>query len=500
MTPEYARLQKVMNVIADLGSAIAMMGWDQETYMPEGAVEQRSEQLATLAELHHHYMTNDEAQKAVEVVLISLASLDLRQRQVAEFFVRDHKRALMLPESHVVELAKIASLAQDSWKKAKQAKDFTLFQPALERIVELKRIEAEILDSKAIHPYNVMLDEYEPGLTIAQLSPVFESLRKGTASLLQELAPYQDNINDAALYRAYPKDQQMAVAKDLIGKLGFSMDTGRVDLSDHPFCTRIARTDVRLTTRIRENDLRSCLFGLIHEAGHGMYEQGVSDELARTPSGRGASMGIHESQSLFWENVIARSEEFWQWAFPRIQQAFPDQLSDQTPNSFYRAINKMGPSLNRVESDELTYNLHIILRFELERDLMDGSLAVKDIPAAWNEKMNSSLGVVPPTDADGCLQDVHWSFGGIGYFPSYSLGKLYAAMQWNVMQVDIPDVRDRISNGDFAPILSWLRLKIHDFGRTETPAEIIQRVTGRSLTENDFLEYIGTKARHAYTV
>ncbi|RPI66931.1 MAG: carboxypeptidase M32 [Ignavibacteriae bacterium] len=494
---QYDNLKRVMNLVTDLGAAAAVLGWDQETFMPDGAVMARAEQLATLSTLAHHYMTNDEAQRAVADIRPALSSLSDRERRVSETFIRDHERSLKLPAELVTEGARVASLAQDAWKKARAASDFSLFQPMLERTVELKKREAEIL-GPGKHPYDVMLDTYEPGLTVDQVTPIFDRLREGTREILSHITPRQSSVSDVVLYRHYPKNEQLDLAKKIITHLGFSEETGRVDLSAHPFCTQFDSSDVRLTTRIRENDLRSCLFGLIHESGHGMYEQGVSKELSRTPSGQGASMGIHESQSLFWENVIARSEEFWHWAFPMMRTAFPDQLKDQDPSSFFRAINKMQPSLNRVESDELTYNLHIILRFEIERDLMSGALAVKDIPTAWNEKMNASLGVVPPNDAEGCLQDVHWSFGGIGYFPSYTLGKLYAAMEWNQMQQEMPGVADRVANGDFAPILNWLRVKIHDFGRTETPNEIIQRVAGRPLTETDFLEYVGAKAARVY--
>ncbi len=490
-------LKPIMNLVSDLGSAAAVLGWDQETYMPDGAVAARAEQLATLSTLAHQYMTNEAAQRAVEDVRPQLSSLSERERRTTETFIRDHERALKIPASLITEQARVASLAQDAWKKARAASDFSLFQPMLERTVELKKQEAAILGPE-LHPYDVMLDTYEPGLTVEQVTPIFDRLRAGTREILDQITPRQSSVSDVVLYRSYPRQAQLDFATSVIKQLGFDLETGRVDLSAHPFCTHFDATDVRLTTRIREHDLRSCLFGLIHESGHGMYEQGVSKELSRTPSGQGASMGIHESQSLFWENVIARSEEFWHWAFPKLRTAFPDQLKDQDPSMFFKAINKMQPSLNRVESDELTYNLHIILRFEIERDLMAGSLAVKDIPTAWNEKMNTSLGVVPPNDAEGCLQDVHWSFGGIGYFPSYTLGKLYAAMEWNQMKQEISGVEDRVANGDFAPILNWLRMKIHDYGRTETPNEIIMRVTGRPLTETDFLEYIGGKAARVY--
>jgi carboxypeptidase Taq len=493
----YVQLKKVMATLSDIGSATAIMGWDQETFMPPGAVEVRAEQMATLMSLSHGIMVSDETRRVAEKVTSDIDQLHDREQRVVRTFLRDLDQSLKRPSSFVEEMARTASLAQDAWKKARQNSDFSLFASYLQKIVDLKRQEAELVGYEA-HPYDAMLDMYEPGLTMATLDPVFANLQTGTTEILQQITSVQSRVQDEVLYRSYNKDRQLAVASDIIHHLGFSPKTGRIDLSEHPFCTQFDRTDVRLTTRIRENDLRSCLFGLIHEAGHGMYEQGISPDIARTSSAQGASMGIHESQSLFWENIIARSEEFWHWAFPKLRDAFPDQLSDQDPSSFYRAINKMQPSLNRVESDELTYNLHIVIRYEIERGLMDGSIAVADVPSQWNERMKSYVGVLPPNDAQGCLQDVHWSFGGIGYFPSYSLGKLYAAMQWNTMKQDLPHVSARIADGDFTPILSWLRTKIHDHGRTETPDEIIQRVTGRPLTESDFLEYVGEKATHVY--
>ena len=495
----FVRLSKKMNLISDLGAATAVLGWDQETYMPDGAVAGRAEQMATLSSFIHDHITNADSASIVEDVKQELPSLTNCEQLVATTFIRDHDRALKLPSDLVQDQARTASMAQDAWKRARQASDFSIFQPLLEKTVELKRREAEII-GKAEHLYDNLLDSFEPGLTVATVTPVFDRLRIGTTALLREIEPNQVNVSDAVLYRTYDGDQQLLFASDIIRDLGFDFHTGRVDISAHPFCTSFGSTDVRLTTRIRPNDLRSCLFGLIHEAGHGMYEQGISPELARTFSGQGASMGIHESQSLFWENIIARSEEFWHWAFPRLRSVFPDQLKDQDVRSFYKSINKIQPSMNRVESDELTYNLHIILRFEIERDLIAGTIEVKDIPRVWNEKMEAALGITPANDAEGCLQDVHWSFGGIGYFPSYTLGKLYAAMEWNAMQKEMPNVREHVSNGNFAPILAWLRTNIHAYGRTEQPHEIIQRVAGRPLTEVDFLSNVGAKAHNVYGI
>jgi carboxypeptidase Taq len=492
-------LDTVMHTLSSIDSALSLLSWDQETYMPSGAAEARAEQLSALAGLRHQELTSPDAVKAGQGALASLDSLPRRRALVVQRFVEEQERELKLPAEHVRTLARETSLGHDAWKRAKMAKDFSLFRDVLERITALKVREAELLGYEQ-HPYDAMLNLYEPGLTVEQLNPVFAALAQGTRELLAKLKPLTGTVNSDVLFRSYDKQQQLRFGTEIAQAIGFSMDAGRIDLSDHPFCTHFARTDVRLTTRIRENDVRSCLFGLIHEAGHGMYEQGVSAELAYTWSSQGASMGIHESQSLFWENVIGRSEEFWQWAFPRMRDAFPEQLADQTPESLYKAINVMQPTLNRVESDELTYNLHIILRFEMERDLMTGALAVKDIPTVWNEKMGTLLGVVPPDDAEGCLQDVHWSFGGIGYFPSYSLGKLYAAMLWTQLQQEMPAAADHVANGNFAPILSWLRTNIHDYGKTELPNEIIQRVCHRPLTESDFLAYVNSKATRVYGV
>lgn len=493
----YDNLLRVMNTVADLGAAGALLGWDQETYMPDGSVMGRANQMATISSLIHHHVTSAETRELVSEIRDQLHNLTNEQARIVRTFIRDHEMAVKLPVELVEEMSRTAAMAQDAWKRARAASDFTIFQPLLEKTVELKRREASLL-GQATHPYDNLLDQYEPGLTVDIITPVFDRLRQGTVELLSSISAVQDSVSDSVLYRSYNKDTQLALATEIIAKLGFDLTTGRVDLSAHPFCTNFGKHDVRLTTRIREKDLRSCLFGLIHEAGHGMYEQGIGEVFERTPAGQGASMGIHESQSLFWENVIARSEEFWHWAFPRLQQEFPEQVDGLTARDFYRAINKMQPSLNRVESDELTYNLHIILRFEIERDLIGGALEVADVPRVWNEKMQASLGVVPPNDAEGCLQDVHWSFGGIGYFPSYTLGKLYAAMEWNAMQKDIPDVREQIRRGEFSQILSWLRKHIHTVGRSETPAEIVQRVCGRPLTETDFLAYVGAKAQDVY--
>ena len=408
--------------IQDLGAAQALLGWDQETYMPDGAAAARSEQVATISTLVHNIYTSDDVETAI-------SGAESREEWHGDFlreFTRSRDQAVKLPSTFVGEMSRATSIGQHSWRKAREESDFGLFRDDLERIVDIKRRHADYLGFVE-NPYNALLDIYEPDMSASDLRPVFDRLKEGTIALIDRIDQSDAKPDDSLLYTDFDPDAQLAVSRGIIEDLGFDFRTGRVDLSAHPFCTSFGMTDVRLTTRIYRNDLRSCLFGLIHEAGHGMYEQGIDPRFARTDLAGGTSMGIHESQSLFFENTIARSRAFWDWAFPRLRDAFPDALGQTTAGEFYRMVNAMKPSLIRVEADELTYNLHIILRFEIEDDLINGRLEVKDLPEVWNAKMREYLGVVPSSDAEGVLQDVHWSFGGHGYFPSYTLGKLYAA-------------------------------------------------------------------------
>lgn len=489
--------QDIMRKVKDLNAVSAVLGWDQEVYMPNGGAEARAEHIATIDTLSHEVLTSTEARRVADALRNEYNTLSEDDRTMITLFLRDHDRAVKLPDSLVRDTSRAQSLAQEAWKKARSEKNFSVFAPHLEKLIGLK-IKAADLYGYEENRYDALLDLFEPGMKASIIRPVFERLRAGTVELLDRVKPVSESVNDNILRRSYERERQLEFGKSIISKLGFDFERGRVDLSAHPFCTNFAPTDVRLTTRIHENDLRSCLFGLIHEAGHGMYEQGIDMKYFRTFAAEGTSMGIHESQSLFWENVIARTEEFWQWALPQLKSVFPEQLGDITARDFYRAINVVGPSFIRIEADEMTYNLHIILRFEIEDGLINERIRVADIPEIWNEKMRESLGIVPKDDAEGCLQDVHWSFGGYGYFPSYTLGKLYAAMLWMQLQQDMPAVRSHIATGEFAPILEWLRTNIHQYGRTQTSEQIITRITGRGLTEEAFLSYIGSKVKDVY--
>ncbi len=485
--------------LADLNASISVLNWDQETYMPSGSAGGRAEQVATLSGLAHQMATAPDYRNLIATLADPANGVGLEEWQRAA--VRESKRdvdmAAKLPEEHVREFARAQSLAQHAWKRARAEKNFSLFSEQLAHLVDLKRHEAAYL-GYAENPYDALIDLWEPGTTAAQLRPVFERLQAGTKVLLERARNSPRAVDDAVLFTDFNRDAQLQFARELVAKLGFDFNNGRVDLSAHPFCTSLGSNDVRLTTRIFADDLRSCLFGLVHEAGHGMYEQGFDQRYQRTSLAAGTSMGIHESQSLFWENMIARSAPFWQWAFPSLQTTFADRLGSLTAVDFYRAINVVKPSFIRIEADELTYNLHIILRFEIEDGLINGTIAVDDVPAIWNAKMEEYLGIVPADDAEGCLQDIHWSFGGFGYFPSYTLGKLYAAMFYRQLRSEVPDLEERIARGEFGDILAWLREKIHRWGRSKRASELVMDICGTPLSEEAFLDYMTRKVADVY--
>ncbi len=495
----FERLLEISATLADLNAASALLSWDQEINMPEGAALIRAEQLATLSGLVHQMATSPELSRILEELKQEQEQERLQewQKALVRETAREHEHAVKLPEEHVREFARAQSMAHHAWKQARAESDFSIFADSLSHLVQLKRREAEHF-GYAENPYDALIDLHEPGMTVAQLTPVFERLQQGTRALLGRIGESAGQVDASVLFKDFDPDTQLRFARETVKELGFNFDTGRIDLSAHPFCTSFAPTDVRLTTRIFRNDLRSCLFGLIHEAGHGMYEQGFDPRFARTALAGGISMGIHESQSLFWENPIARSEEFWRWRFPALRQAFPEQTAGLDSWEFFGAINVVKPSLIRIEADELTYNMHIILRFQIEEALINGRMEVADIPAVWNNMMQELLGVVPASDAEGCLQDIHWSFGGFGYFPSYTLGKLYAAMFFEQMEQEIPGLRDDVGAGRFDRILGWLRENIHHWGKVKTASELVADVCGRPLSEDAFLRYITAKVELVY--
>jgi carboxypeptidase Taq len=388
-------------------------------------------------------------------------------------------------------------LAQQVWVEARKKSDFGMFLPALRTIVALKREEAHYLGYRD-SPYDALLDHYEPGMTAGQLRPLFAALKARLVPLLQRVLAAKTSIDASILFRTYDPTRQMEFGRLVLTAMGYDFTRGRLDLSAHPFTTSFHPTDVRVTTRVYERELPACLFSCIHEGGHALYDQGLDPDRYGTPLGEPLSLGVHESQSRLWENCIGRSRPFWRCFYPLLQQCFPEQLKEVEMETFYAAVNHAKPSLIRVEADELTYNLHVMLRFEIEQDLIEERLAVEELPTVWGEKMRSYLGVTPTTDAEGVLQDVHWSLGAIGYFPTYTLGNLYAVQFYEQARKEINNLDGEIEAGRLTVLTRWLNQKIHRWGRTFTPEQLMLRVTGSSLSPEPFLAYLEKKYGELY--
>jgi len=479
--------------VEDLKAAAAVLTWDQKTYMPDGGAEARAQQLSTLQSTAHERFVAEETGTLLNRAADAIDDPDPLDPDAALVRVtrRDYKRAVRVPSSLVAELSKAKSEAQQAWTQARQNDDFSQFAPHLERLVELSVKKAEAIGYED-EPYDALLTEYEPGRTTTEVASLFDTLR-------DDLVPLVDTIDDAPqvdnsiLRGTYPEAAQREFGRSVIEDFGYDFDRGRQDVSAHPFTTSFSANDVRLTTRYDEANVASALFSTIHEAGHGLYEQGIDPSLDRTPLGDATSLSIHESQARLWENHVGRSRPFWRHYLPHLRDAFPDALGNAALDPFYRAINRVEPSLIRVEADEVTYNLHVMLRFELERGLIDGSVSVNELPERWNDAMNEYLGVVPDTDANGVLQDVHWSQGAFGYFPTYTLGTLTAAQFLEAIQDDLSDLSEQIADGHFAPLLDWLRTHIHQHGRILTAPDLLARTTDASLSADPWLRYVRDK-------
>ncbi len=492
--------------IQHLASAASLLSWDQETYMPPGGGQARADQLSTLQTLAHDKLVSPEIEALLaqwvdpatgQALDVPGDPWDEPSRSLLREVWRDFSRAKKLPSDFVKKLSRECSLAQQVWAEARKKDDFKLFLPNLRTVVSLKREETQYLGYKA-SPYDALLDTYEPGSTVAQLRPLFASLKDRLVPLLNRIMASPVTIDESPLARSYDATRQVDFGKLVLTAMGYDFGRGRLDPSTHPFTTSFHPTDVRVTTRVYEKELPACLFSCIHEGGHGLYDQGLDPARYGTPLGEALSLGIHESQSRLWENFVGRSRPFWRCFYPLLQQAFPDQLGDVDMGRFYAAINRVKPSLIRVEADELTYNLHIMLRFEIEQDLIEGRTQVEDLPTIWNEKVRDYLGLVPTRDADGVLQDVHWSLGAIGYFPTYTLGNLYAAQFFDQMRRELPGLEAEIEAGRLTVLTKWLNQKIHRWGRTFTADHLVRRVTGGSLSPEPFLAYLETKFGELY--
>jgi carboxypeptidase Taq len=474
-----------------LGSCASLLGWDQRTYMPPKGSAHRAEQVALLAGMVHQRATAPQIGEMLgelegsDLVRAPGGPAAVNVREVRRTFTR----ATKLPSTLVRELARTCALARDVWVEARRRSDFALFRPWLETVVALKRQEAEAVGYADV-PYDALLDDYEPGETTAHLGQLFARLREELVPLVLAIATSRRKPDRSILERDYPLERQEAFGRAAAAAIGFDFEGGRLDVTTHPFCSGIGPGDTRLTTRYNPRGFGDAFFSILHEAGHGIYTQGLDPAHYGTPMGAPVSLGIHESQSRLWENLVGRSRASWEHLFPQAQQAFPAALGDVSLDAFHFAINDARPSYIRVDADEATYNLHILLRFELEQALIKGDLPPADVPGAWNETFKRYLGLAVPDDARGCLQDTHWSGGGIGYFPTYTLGNMYAAQFFAQARADLGDLDAQFRRGDFAPLKAWLNAKIHRQGQRLRAGELVQAVTGKPLSHRPLLEHL----------
>ena len=497
----YDKLLSLVQEVYLLNSCMALLDWDEKTYIPKGGVEHRGNQLALLAGTRHERFTSPEIgdllKQLEESPLFgepdSFESANIREIKHA------YDKLVKVPKSLVEELTRVTTIAHGVWAEARQKADFSLFLPYLEKIIQLKHEQAEAVGYEK-DPYDALLDDFEPGATIEKVAKVFVDFRQELVDLVKDIADSDKRPNTSILKRDFPVDRQEHFGKEVAGSIGYDFEKGRLDVTVHPFCIGIGPGDVRITTRYNPKHFGQAFFGILHEAGHGIYEQGLDPERYGTPGGDSVSLGIHESQSRMWENLVGRSRYFWKYFFPKAQKIYPEALGDVKFEDFYFAINEVVPSFIRVEADEVTYNLHILVRFEIEQAFFSGYLLPKDIPSAWNEKFRSYFGLVPPDDAKGCLQDVHWSMGYIGYFPTYSLGNLYSAQFFNQVKKETGNLDEQFAHGEFINLKEWMKENIHRQGQRYRAEKLVEVITGKPLSHRPLMDYLKTKYGQLYGI
>ena len=497
--PELDELTRRLATVHDLRAASAVLGWDQMTYLPPKGGAARGRHLATLSRLAHEQFTDDRVGALLDALRPYASSLPADHPATALVRVARHdwEKAVRVPGAFMAAFTEHCSASYQAWATARPANDFAGIAPVLERTVEMSREYAAFFPATA-HVADAFVDEAEPGLDVAAVQALFASLRARLVPLVREVVA-RPRPDDSCLTRGYPEDAQWRFGEMVARRLGYDFDRGRQDRAPHPFTTSFSRDDVRITTRLSHDDLRFGLFATMHEAGHGMYEQGIAPGLDGTLLGSGASSGIHESQSRLWENVVGRSRGFWEWGYPLLRAEFPGQLGDVTLDTFHRAVNRVEPSLIRVEADELTYNLHIMMRFDFELALLDGSMRVADLPEAWRARFISDLGIAPPDDRDGCLQDVHWFAGPVGgAFQGYTIGNVFAAQAYDRAIRDLPSIPSDVAQGEFAPLLGWMHANLHALGRMFDVNETVVRATGAPLSIEPYVAYLERKFRGLY--
>ncbi|MES2436969.1 MAG: carboxypeptidase M32 [Patescibacteria group bacterium] len=498
---DIVELKKRLDEVSHLNSAVAILSWDQEVNMPKKGSEKRAGTIAHLSSIVHKKFTVIDHDGLLTKLKHEAEANKLDQDSTAIILEtwKSYERQVKLPDEFVWEMAELASKAQTVWAQARKENNFKLFQPYLEKIIEMKRQEAKYIGFKD-SPYDALIDAFEPNMTAREAAQILNDLKDFLVPFLAEIKKKKKKINAKKILGKFPIPEQFEFSKFVAQKMGYDMDAGRIDISSHPFATNFHSQDVRFTTRYNEKNVLEALGATIHETGHALYEQGILSENFGTPLGEAISLGIHESQSRLWENMIGKSKPFWKFLYPKLQKAFPKPFKSVSVDEFYEILNKVESSLIRIEADEITYNLHIIIRFEIERELVEGTLEVKDAPKVWNQKYKDYLGIDVPDNARGILQDVHWSGGGVGYFPTYSFGNLYAAQFFNAMRKDIPDLDKKVAKGDLLPLREWLRAKIHAHGKRFTAASLVQEVTGEPLNAAYFSAYIKEKFGKLYGI
>ena len=487
--------------LADLGRARAVLEWDQETMMPPAGAPYRALELATLSGLAHQMLTSSELGETLAFLEERKDELDPLEKAQLREASRARTRAVKIPRDLVERQARASSLALEAWKEARRKSDFPLFRPHLEEILSLKKEESRCLGGGGEKDiYDPLLDEYEPGMTAKRLEDLFGGLQGPLADLVRRIGESGRTVDLSPFQGDLPPEDQLAFARKVLEAMGFDFRSGRIDKAVHPFCSGHGPGDVRITWRSAPDDLRPALYGLVHEAGHGLYEQGLDPELDRTPAGPSASLGVHESQSRLWENLVARSLPFWEGFAPLLEEHLPGRKGPADPEALFRAAGEVRPSLIRVEADEVTYNLHILLRFRLERELLSERLSPADLPAAWNDLSEELLGVRPGNDAQGVLQDIHWAMGAVGYFPTYTLGNIYAAHLFEAARRDLPGLDGEFRKRNLLPLREWLKEKIHRHGSVLPPERLVAEAAGSPPTPKALLSHLETKAQAVYGV
>jgi carboxypeptidase Taq len=496
MSEKLEQLKEKLGEVADIGSAASVLSWDQQVNMPPGGHEARGQQLATLSKIAQEKFISDEVGRLIEDLTQELDGADTDEAALVRVAARNYDKARRVPPSFIAEQAIVTSRAFEAWMEARAKSDFSIFQPHLEKVVELVHKYISFFPP-ADHPYDTLLDDYERGMKTADVKSIFDGLRPKQVELIQAITSARQ-VKDGFLFKKYNEKKLMDFGVDIITKFGYDWSRGRQDKAPHPFETTFSVNDVRITTRYEADNPLAMLFSSMHEAGHAMYEQGVNPAYERTPLFGGTSLAVHESQSRMWENLVGRSLPFWEYFYPALKKTFASQLDGVSLKSFYKAINRVEPSLIRVNADEATYNLHIMLRLELEIGMVEGTIAIQDLPEIWNTKMEEYLGIRPPDDAKGVLQDIHWSGGAIGYFSTYALGNLVSAQLWEKINKDLPDLNDQIRKGKFAALLDWLRKNIHQHGQKYEPQELVEMVTGSKISPKPYTRYLTKKYSEIY--